>query len=335
MANPVNLGISFPKTDLHMHTDFLARLDALMAERTGQLPYNWDEWRRQTMELHAGMPRLERLSGDLRNRPDLLEHHESDFTQWVTAALEAAAREGAVLLEVRGYGSTLIRPGLMTLFREAESKVRARYRNFFAELVICLWPSPPDSTDVFESCLRLREEGLAGIDLIPEPYVTEADWKDAYRWAERAADVGLGITAHAAEFSVANIEAVLSVPGLTRIGHGVHSAYNSRLLDSIADARATVEVCLTSNVVLGSVPSLAAHPIRRFVDAGVLVTLNTDHVVQFSTTIIREYELAAGLGFSEEDLLTFTRQESRRRLPRGSASRRYFQQLTRSGRKRR
>ena len=72
----------------------------------------------------------------------------------------------------------------------------------------------PDVAEAFETCLRARDQGLAGIDFIPDPLDTEADWTVAYRWAERAAEAGLGITAHAAEFSTANLTAAL-----LRAGH--------------------------------------------------------------------------------------------------------------------
>ena len=68
-----------------------------------------------------------------------------------------------------------------------------------------------------------------------------------------------------------------------------------------------MECCLTSNVVLGAIPSLEEHPIRTFVDAAIPVTLSSDDPVSLHTTIGREYHLAAGLGFDAPDLLGFTR----------------------------
>ena len=73
------------------------------------------------------------------------------------------------------------------------------------------------------------------------------------------------------------------------------------------DAGVTVECCLTSNMVLGAVPDLDVHPIHALVDAGVPVTLNSDNPMRMGTSIGREYELARGLGFSEGDLVSFTR----------------------------
>ena len=197
----------------------------------------------------------------------------------------------------------------MAVFREVEERVRARYPTFRAEAIISgIWPTRPGVAEVFEACLRAREEGLAGIDFGPIPYDSEADWTEAHRWADRASEVGLGITAHGGEFSSANLRAAMRAPGLSRIGHGVYAVHEPDLLEQIASAGVTVECCLTANVVLGGVSSLEEHPIKRFVEAGVPVTLNTDNPVRMRTSIGREYEQAASLGFGPRDLLSFTRQ---------------------------
>ena len=97
------------------------------------------------------------------------------------------------------------------------------------------------------------------------------------------------------------------MPGITRIGHGVYAAASDELLRQLVDSGVTVECCLTSNAVLGAVPSLEEHPVRDFVEAGVPVTLCTDDPVRLYTSIAREYELAKSLGFGDDDLRTFTR----------------------------
>ncbi|HKB48961.1 MAG TPA: hypothetical protein VKC57_14755, partial [Ktedonobacterales bacterium] len=134
----------------------------------------------------------------------------------------------------------------------------------------------------------------------------EADWDHLYRLAARAADAGLGVTAHAGEFSAANIAAALRTPGLTRLGHAVYAATDPRLLDRLGACGVTVECSLSCNVVLGAVPSYEEHSIRRFVECGIPVALCTDDPVQVCTTIGREYAIAAALGFSPADLLGFT-----------------------------
>jgi adenosine deaminase len=205
--------------------------------------------------------------------------------------------------------------GFMSLFREAERRVRRGYPSLRAEAICYLHMAdePEHLAGMerrLEACLRAAPEGLGGVDFSTSPYDTEAPpslWRTIYRWAERAAEAGLGVTVHAGEFSTANLAAALGVPGLKRLGHAVCAAQDPHLLDQLAASGVTVELCLTSNVVLAAVPSYEAHPIRRFVERGIRVTLNTDLPVHVCTTIGREYAIAAALGFSPAELLQFTR----------------------------
>ena len=98
---------------------------------------------------------------------------------------------------MRFRGATAIQAGFMSLFRDAESRVRVRHSNFYAEAIVTLFLGRPGTSREFEACLQARDEGLAGIDFIPIPYDSETDWSQAYQWAETADIAGLGITAHA------------------------------------------------------------------------------------------------------------------------------------------
>ncbi len=64
-----------------------------------------------------------------------------------------------------------------------------------------------------------------------------------------------------------------------------------------------LELCITSNLRTSCCPELAAHPLRRYFDAGALVTLNTDDPAMFQTTLGREYQLARdAFGFTNDEL---------------------------------
>ena len=148
---------------------------------------------------------------------------------------------------------------------------------------------------------------LAGLNILPAPYDQPADWSVVHGWAERAREAGLGIAAHAGEFGALHLAEALEVPGLTRIGHAIGAGSDPRLLDRIAARGVTIECSLSSNVVLGAVASYEHHPIRRFVERGIPVTICTDDPVRACTTIAREYAIAAKLGFSSMELRGFTR----------------------------
>jgi len=83
--------------------------------------------------------------------------------------------------------------------------------------------------------------------------------------------------------------------GAERIGHGTSAALDPTLLEHLAGTGIPLEVCPSSNVATRAVASLAEHPLRAFVDAGVTVTINSDDPPMFGTTLNQEYAVAADL----------------------------------------
>src|SRR6478609_6509542 len=83
--------------------------------------------------------------------------------------------------------------------------------------------------------------------------------------------------------------------GAERIGHGTSSAQDPALLAHLAEHRIPLEVCPSSNIATRAVATLEEHPLRTFVDAGVVVTINSDDPPMFGTTLNREYQIAADL----------------------------------------
>ena len=315
---------SLPKVELHLHPEGDPRLERIWARQQGRAPYDWQAHAHRLMsEIPPGIERLDQLFAP-DSRLDLghfsataSKFPEETFNRIAVDTLEDCAKDGAILAEVR-YGLRSHRPlipNFMSLFREAERQVQMRYPNFHAEAIgmIILDQGPAQFEGLerhLENCLALVEYGLAGIDFVVLPYDTEAPpkyWHFIYGLAERAAEAGLGITVHSGECSTANVAAVLQIPGLSRIGHAVYAAAEERFLIEIAERQITVECCLSCNVVVGGASSYETHPIQKFIDAGIPVTLNTDDPIRVGTTLSREYAIASALGYSPYELLDFTR----------------------------
>ncbi|MBV7338280.1 hypothetical protein KFU94_60650 [Chloroflexi bacterium TSY] len=196
----------------------------------------------------------------------------------------------------------------MECFRRAEAQVQANFPQFCAEAIIAA-TLPVDKARaerILTACIDATSQGLSGVNIIPDPYCEEADWLQIYRWAERAASAGLGIAIHAGEFSAANLGSALQIPGLKRIGHAVYAASDEHIFEQLVESGVTVECPLTCNVILGATESFATHPIQRFVDHGIPVTLCTDDPVRIDITIGKEYAVAVQQGFSTQELLQFT-----------------------------
>jgi len=119
---------------------------------------------------------------------------------------------------------------------------------------------------------------------------------------DRARAAGLRSVPHAGETTgPETIWDALRTLGAERIEHGITAVQDPALLEHLAASGVTLDVCPTSNVALGVVPSLAEHPLRALVDAGVRVTVNTDDPPMFGTDLDREYAVAADLLGLDED----------------------------------
>ncbi|QRM34001.1 hypothetical protein [Microvirga sp. VF16] len=125
---------------------------------------------------------------------------------------------------------------------------------------------------------------------------------------QRNQDAGLKLTAHAGEFRGAeSIEESVRRLHLNRVGHGVRSVENPRVIEMIQSSGIGLEVCISSNVALGLYPSAQEHPFEQLRKAGCLVTLATDDPAYFATSPKNEY-LIAGNAFrlSEGDCKQIT-----------------------------
>ncbi len=301
---------ALPKADIHIHAEWAPRLDRVLARRKGRPGYDWRQWAQNLMTSNPpGNERLKHI-GITFNELEPLDQVDENAIQRIQDLLEESAADGAVLCEAR-FGKDLEqRPNFLDLFHEAERRVQSRYPNFHAEAipVILMWLEPDRIETMIQRYSQFAKDGkIYGVDFLTSPYHTEADWSNITPIVRRFADAGLAITIHVGEVSSANIEAALKLPGLTRFGHATYAGYDEHLLEQVAASGVTIECSLTCNVVLGVAKSYEAHPLRRFVDWNIPVALCTDDPVRIGTTIGREYQIAHQLGFSESNLLQFTR----------------------------
>ncbi|WP_318373276.1 adenosine deaminase [Enterobacter sp.] len=120
----------------------------------------------------------------------------------------------------------------------------------------------------------------------------------------RARDAGWRITVHAGEAAgPESIWQAIRELGAERIGHGVKAIEDPALMDFLAEQRIGIESCLTSNIQTSTVASLSAHPLKTFLEHGVLATLNTDDPAVQGVDIIHEYKVAAPqAGLSREQI---------------------------------
>lgn len=161
----------------------------------------------------------------------------------------------------------------------------------------------PEAERVFAKAAQMRAEypSIIGIGLGgDERQCGSEPFRAMY---SRAKEAGLRLTNHAGETTGPEAIWEALAIGSERLGHVLSAIDDPALLEELKARRVGLELNPTSNVRTGVCSSFAAHPLRRYFDAGLLVTLNSDDPAFFGSDIANEYLLAhTEQGFSQAEL---------------------------------
>jgi adenosine deaminase len=306
-----------PKVELHRHLPGSLRLHTILdlAEKYHfELPTLDAEELKKYVQVTPGMPadlaiilgRLDKIMGKCFINQDAIERIAFEM-------IEDAWKEGIVYLEVRFspdyLGSNYQIPIDEVISSTARGLKRAEAR-YPVKTGILLGMSRHRG---LESCIKTASVAISadpawhvvGIDLSgEEARFPVKNFKPAFDMIREAGN--LGITIHAGEAAGAdNVRDAIEVLGAHRIGHGVRSVQDTRVLDLIKDRQVTLETCPTSNRLSGALNGLEGHPLKAFLKHGLLATINTDDPGWFAVTLNDEYETAlVELGLTFHDLKT-------------------------------
>jgi adenosine deaminase len=140
--------------------------------------------------------------------------------------------------------------------------------------------------------LLANRDAICALDLAGD----EANWP-AELFVEhfkRARDVGWHVTIHAGESAgPESIWQALELLGAERLGHAVRAPEDKHLMAVLTDRKIPVECNLTSNVQTSTVVDYEDHPIRLFMENGILATINTDDPGISGIDLLYEYDVAA------------------------------------------
>jgi adenosine deaminase len=285
------------RAELHCHLDGSVRpetIAALAAE--------------QDLELPGPVSRLAVAPASCRSLVEYIGYIDVALLVLQTplalrrAATELAedwARDGVTHGELRFAPQLHQRLGLT--MREALLAVAEGLRSHSistAILLCCLRHQPPDVSEAVADLALSHRDLVAGLDLAGDESFPGSPHRAAFDAAHAA---GLPVTIHAGEAAgPASMWEALDVLGTRRIGHGVRCVGDAALVERLARDRIVLEMCPTSNVQTGAVPSPAEHPIDNLLQRGLAVTVSTDARTVSATTVDAELALLRStFGWSE------------------------------------
>ncbi|MBM9464854.1 adenosine deaminase [Aeromicrobium sp. YIM 150415] len=307
-----------PKAHLHLHFTGSMRHATLLelAERDGvRLPSALvEEWPPQlTAADEKGWFRFQRLYDTARS----VLRTEDDVRRLVREAAEDDAADGSVWTEIQvdpsGYAA---RFGGITDFTELVlDAVRdaSDLTGIGMSVVVAANRTrhPLDARILARLAAQYAGRGVHGFGLSnDERRGDTAAFGPAFAIAERA---GLDLVPHGGELrGPAHVRECLTHLHPDRLGHGIRSAEDPRLLEELAERDVALEVCPTSNVSLGVYQTLDEIPVRDLMDAGLQVALGADDPLLFGTRLAGQYAvLRAAQDFSDAELAELARMSLR------------------------
>jgi adenine deaminase len=237
---------------------------------------------------------------------------EQDFYDLAWAYLERAHADNVRHVEMffdpqghtsRGVAFATVIGGLHRAIVDAGEKLGVQ-----ASLIMCFLRhlDEADAQRTLDQALAFKDR-IVGVGLdSSEKGNPPSKFKHVFA---RARDAGFFLTAHAGEEGPASyVWEALDVLGCARIDHGNHSIEDASLVGRLAREQVPLTMCPLSNLRLRVVDELAHHPLRRLMDKGVLVTVNSDDPAYFGGYVNQNYlAISAALGLGRADIATIVR----------------------------
>jgi aminodeoxyfutalosine deaminase len=297
---------SLPKTELHLHLEGTVTPETLveLSQRNDDQPMTLEEARAlyHYTDFTGFLLAFKAVSERLRT--------PEDYELITYRMLQRLAAQGVV------HAEAYVSVGVVYYWRRIEFEplfyameaARVRAEQEFGITLYWIFDAvrhfgPEEAARVFRKAAELRNTwpSIVGIGIGGDERRTGAEpFRELF---QEAKDAGPRLTAHAGEtMGPESIWAALNI-GAERIGHALSAQLDPDLMEVLAERQVPLEICVTSNVRTGCCPTLEEHPVRRYFDAGLMVTLNSDDPAMFESDLQDEYRVAHdAFGFTAEHL---------------------------------
>lgn len=294
-----------PKVELHLHLEGSVRPETLreLARAKGRGEQEVEDW---IAQRRATGYRYKDFQDFIRafTAVTLLLETPDDYALATTRLVEELAAQNVRYAEVTLSAGVVLwkkQPleAVMEAVAAAAADTEARLARQGGQGVRVRWIldavrqfGAEHAASVLEYAARFKSLGVVAFGIGGDEARGSAElFPEIYR---RARELGLHTTAHAGEScGPESVRQAVELLGAERIGHGLSAARDPGVMALLGERKIPVEVCLASNVSTGVLASVREHPLGQFLDAGLLVTLNSDDPAMFGTSLTREFELAA------------------------------------------
>ena len=243
--------------------------------------------------------------------PNLVLQSKQGLQICTLELLERLAKDGLKYVEIRMAPQLSTDKGLSqdevvdTLIKTCKI---AEKNGIFSNLILCMMrgnDTKQKNLETIEVAKKFLGKGVVALDLAgAEGLFPNEMFEEEFKLIN---DLQIPLTIHAGEASGADSVKSALKYGACRIGHGIHSIEDELVLDELKDKNITLEVCPKSNLDTKTISKYEDLPLKRFMQLGIKVSINTDDMTVSNTTLAKEYETLTKLGFNEKELQQFAR----------------------------
>lgn len=218
----------------------------------------------------------------------------TDALEYVAKSLvKRLANLGFIYAEIRYAPQLHVNKGLTQLevakavLKGVEEGLKET-KGFNANIILCCMRHAPEEVNMetVEVANKLKGTKVVAVDLAggesihPSPYFAKV--------FNKAKEYGLNITIHAGE-ATGSEEIMLAIDnGAMRIGHGVHLSLDEASVNKVKENNICFEFCPLSNLQTKALNTYDDVPIRKFMERGIDVTINSDNMTVSNTDAIAE-----------------------------------------------
>jgi len=294
------IDLTFPLIDLHHHLDGSIRLDTIIdlgRKNNLKLPAWTKEALRPFVQVTQPQPGVMAFISKFEWMVGVLVTYD-DCYRVAYENVEDAKKEGVDYIELRFSPCFMADPFQLDpkgIVDAVISGAKTAERDFCTRVnligIISRTYGPEAGWNELEAILSFRDK-IVALDLAGDEAHYPGDLFSGH--FRKARDAGLQITVHAGESAGAqSIWQAIKDLGAQRLGHAVRASDDALLLDFLAEHKIGVEANLTSNVQTSIVSDYSHHPLRHFLEKGILATINTDDPGISGINLMYEYDIAA------------------------------------------
>jgi len=293
--------------DLHLHLDGSLSLESVreLAQMQGITVPEDDKLLLQLLQVSENCHDLNEYLEKFDFPLTLLQTKES-----ISKAIYNLERElqedGLLYAEIR-FAPQLHTQNGLTQEQVVEAAIEGMNRSRFrSNLILCCMRGDANHVQNLETVHVAKHflgRGVCAIDIAgAEALYPTSHFQDLF---QLASELGVPYTIHAGEADGPQSVYKALEFGTSRIGHGVRSIEDGGLMKELASRGTILELCPTSNLNTNIFQQIEEYPLKKLMDAGIKVTINTDNITVSGTTLKKEFKkITDTFALSDKELLS-------------------------------